>query len=253
MLGLSPRATVQMLLSAELVRSRSSSEDIYELVWTLEWVAKDTLLVITGDLVDGKRGSQTVTDPHEMLLHILLFNLRIRARKRNSDLRFNIGNHDLHSIVLLNRFQDREMWRSFTCAGHVEFAPDGDGEPWDRRASMLLPFYLCSPYLIIRLGSVLFVHGGLLATKVVKNGRRADSIYDRTVEAQELIHASMQKDPLNGMRQAIKEYVDYMCSTASFVGMRSLSATRCAAPERRDCWRTGESCSLSWGTVSRTR
>ena len=84
---------VQMLLLAKLVRSMSSSDDIYELVWTLEWAAKDTLLVITGDLVDGKRETGTVTDPHgsyEMLLHILLFNLRIGARKRNSDLMFNI-------------------------------------------------------------------------------------------------------------------------------------------------------------------
>lgn len=70
------------------------------------------------------------------------------------------------------------------------------------RASMLVPFYLCSPYLIIRLGSVLFVHGGLLATKVVKK-RPSSREHIRPDGCG--IHSSMQKDPLAGMRQAIQD------------------------------------------------
>ena len=82
-------------------RGSEMEDDPYEYVWTLEWVADDTMLMITGDLVDGRRGSRTVDDPrgsYEMLLHILIYNLRIDARERNSDVLFTIGNHDLYRI-----------------------------------------------------------------------------------------------------------------------------------------------------------
>ena len=73
--------------------------------------------MITGDLIDGKRGHRMVDDPrgsYEMLLHILLFNLRIGARARNSDVLLVIGNHDLYSVVLPRGFPNLEEWRSFS-------------------------------------------------------------------------------------------------------------------------------------------
>jgi len=88
--------------------------DIYEYVWDLEWNADDTMLMITGDLIDGKRGHRMVEDPrgsYEMLLHILLFNLRIGARARKSDVLFVIGNHDMYSVVLPRAFGDQATWR----------------------------------------------------------------------------------------------------------------------------------------------
>ena len=127
--------------------------DIYEYVWDLEWNADDTMLMITGDLIDGKRGHRMVEDPrgsYEMLLHILLFNLRIGARARKSDVLFVIGNHDMYSVVLPREFRDQATWRSFSSPSHVAFAPVGSDEPWIQRATMLAPFYLCSQYLMAR-------------------------------------------------------------------------------------------------------
>ena len=90
------RKLVQMLIAAGLVARTGGPEPpgAYE-IWSLEWVAEDTLLVITGDLVDGQRDIWSVDDPigaYEMLLHVLLFNLRIGARARGSELLFTIGN-----------------------------------------------------------------------------------------------------------------------------------------------------------------
>ena len=88
------RKMVQLLVDARLVRIANETEDIYNDVWNVEWIAGDTLLVILGDLVDGKR-RKDVTDPrgsYEMLIHILIFNLRISARAVNGDVLFTIGN-----------------------------------------------------------------------------------------------------------------------------------------------------------------
>ena len=97
------RKFVEILVSLGLVTDNSDKHvdqgDIYEYVWDLEWNADDTMLMITGDLIDGKRKHRMVDDPrgsYEMLLHILLFNLRIGARARKSDVLFVIGNHDMY-------------------------------------------------------------------------------------------------------------------------------------------------------------
>ena len=102
------------------------------------------------------------------------------------------------------------------------------------------PFYLCSPYLMVRLGSVLFVHGGLLDKPNVMRGNKGANIYEMTRRAQERIHERMTgpvgpiahgpdgPDGLHGpdgppgprgllvaMREAIREYTDYACSAES--------------------------------------
>jgi hypothetical protein len=47
-------------------------------------------------------------------------------------------------------FRDQAARRSFSSPSHVAFAPVGSDEPWIQRATMLAPFYLCSPYLMAR-------------------------------------------------------------------------------------------------------
>ena len=61
------RNMVQLLVDTKLVAIVGEPGDIYEDVWNVEWIAGDTLFVILGDLVDGKRGRHTVTDPRGSL------------------------------------------------------------------------------------------------------------------------------------------------------------------------------------------
>jgi hypothetical protein len=256
------RKFVEILVSLGLVTENSGNSenenkhrnqgDIYEYVWALEWNADDTMLMITGDLIDGKRGHRTVDDPrgsYEMLLHILLFNLRIGARARNSDVMFVIGNHDLYSVVLPHGFPKLEEWQSYSSPSHVAFAPELEGtkDQWDRRAAMLSPFYLCSPYLLVRLGSALFVHGGLLDKDTVINGNNGSSIYEMTLEAQAHIHANMTGAygpigrvgapghvGLDGMRAAIQTYIDRACSKDSGLKCANVTEVRGYAELKRD-------------------
>jgi hypothetical protein len=79
-----------------------TTQKIYDIVWHAEWVASKTLLVICGDLIDGKRGDGGTGDArgsYEFLLHCMLFNLRIQARTLGSEVRFTIGNHDAGTVT----------------------------------------------------------------------------------------------------------------------------------------------------------
>jgi hypothetical protein len=140
---------------------------------------------------------------------------------------------------------------------------------------MLAPFYLCSPYLMVRLGSVLFVHGGLLDRKHVIEGKNEKSIYKMALEAQERIHANMSEAygavgaigpygpygpsgpagldgaighigpmgpvGLRGMREAIKKYIDYACSVDSGLKCANVTEVRGYAElERGDICTNGE-------------
>ena len=181
-------------------------------------------------------------------LHILIFNLRIDARERNSDVLFTIGNHDLYSVLLPRAFTDHALWRSYTDERHVQFAPDGDGDAWDRRALALM----------VRLGSVLFVHGGLLDKPNVMRGNKGANIYEMTQRAQERIHERMTgpvgpiahgpdgPDGLHGpdgppgprgllvaMREAIREYTDYACSAESGLQCANVTEARGYAELKR--------------------
>jgi hypothetical protein len=208
---------IQMLLSTGLVNCDdfeiNTADDVYKHVWRIEWAADNTLLVITGDLVDGRReGGGQVSDPHgsyEMLLHILLFNLRIRAREQNSDILFTIGNHDFRSVLLPDH---SEGWKKYTSDEHLQFAPStGDSyyERFDCRADMLAPFYLCSPYLMLRLGSALFTHGGFM-----QELGKGDCVYRLALQAQGEINALMKRGEsescLGGVRDALRRYKEVL-------------------------------------------
>ena len=81
-----------------------SKDDIYspELITNIIWKNNHTLLVIIGDLVDGKRLNKQVDDPEgsfELRLHMFLYNMRIQAMQHNSEVRFTLGNHDIISVL----------------------------------------------------------------------------------------------------------------------------------------------------------
>jgi hypothetical protein len=73
-----------------------------DLILKCEWNLPNTLLVIVGDLLDGKRNRGAVNDQRgyfEIFLLIFIFNLKHKAKKMSSDIKIIIGNHD---ILLLN-------------------------------------------------------------------------------------------------------------------------------------------------------
>lgn len=144
---------------------------IYELAWETRWAARNTLLVICGDLVDGFRGTGTGDElgSCEFLLHCVIYNFRIQARALGSEVRFTIGNHDAATVtayppyVLGSKYvEDAHVAFAGTC-GTVALARIGASFPLIWRRNMLLPFYACSPYLMLTFGKTVFVHAGFVS------------------------------------------------------------------------------------------
>ena len=164
------RKCIQMLQGAGLL-DLGSLNDIYKLdtIYNpalfdqIEWRGgAGTLLVIVGDLVDGKRIDKTyINDPKgsfEFLLHALLYNLKIKALNAGSDVRFTIGNHDFDTVI---RDRQGSLYTSYVTDEAKKFFGDHR-----IRQAALLPFYKVSPFylLSIELGrqkQVACVHGGL--------------------------------------------------------------------------------------------
>lgn len=135
-----------------------------------EWLPENTLLVIVGDIVDGRRpGRPAVNDEIgniELLLHAFLFNLRIKARNKNSEVRFLLGNHDYLTVVcdtgdnIIQHNQIHGMYREYVHQKAQRFF----NYSRENRRNCLLPFYQCCPYIFTTVDDELaFAHGGLWA------------------------------------------------------------------------------------------
>ena len=150
------------------------------------WVPDNTYLFVVGDLVDGKRGQGHENhDPDgsmELLVHVLLYNARIHARQKGSDVVVTFGNHDVTSVFethtqFLNRFIHPNAWVYWECCITQQRANASLPEPYppcdpkkcskcaaqltatdarrytrqkairDMRRKVLTPFYECSPFL----------------------------------------------------------------------------------------------------------
>ena len=82
----------------------------YPFIDNINFLKNNMLFIILGDLVDGRRpidvnqGTGTeVDDPRgnfELILHIFLFNMRLKAREKHSEVLFTLGNHDFANIIL---------------------------------------------------------------------------------------------------------------------------------------------------------
>jgi len=162
------RKFVQILKQFGLISTALNpyTADIYspELIGEAKWIAPPhTLLVIVGDLVDGKRNhgpfwnsSDDIEGAFEFRIHALIYNLRIKARENNSDVFITIGNHDYETVIRTppsTQFIDKYVH---------DTAQDFFG--LDRREA-LLPFYLVNPYFFVSIEGenkeAAFVHGGL--------------------------------------------------------------------------------------------
>ena len=176
------RKFTQMLISSGLITTPYDpdfdpyTDSIYDprFIASAQWSApRGTLLVIIGDLVDGKRSFNRGAAPFnqvvdsrgsfELLIFALLYNLRIQANANGSEIRFTVGNHELISVIYNANPADYLPYVHDTA---VNFFTN-DTMSWsDMRRVALLPFLELSPYYILTLQNgatkeVAFVHGGL--------------------------------------------------------------------------------------------
>lgn len=204
------RKLVQILSACGLITIENDSptgiyalvdhkQKIHDLVWNVKWAVQKTMLVICGDLVDGWRGGGSVTGDdlgsYEFLLHCLLFNLRMQARRRASEVQFTIGNHDAGTVTGFKekgsrisawRYVEPKHWTFAPSCRSVEIAKAYRGEPMFWRRDMLLPFYACSPYVILTFGKVAFVHGGFVwgDARLGEEPNNAKNIFNDAIEMQ---------------------------------------------------------------------
>ena len=208
------RKLVQVLLACGLITIGAHTHEsiyendtnVYDIVWNARWVPQRTLIVICGDLVDSGIGQEKWAEfnalgdgrgAYEFLLHCLLFNLRIQARKVRSDVQFTLGNHDTGTITgCTDQSCPRGIGPFYVYDGHLRFASMGLLPPaldkdkgafltrqLNKRRDMLVPFYACSPYLMLTLGKVAFVHAGFVASD-------GSDVYADALRRQQLLDAA---------------------------------------------------------------
>ena len=144
------RKFLQLLIKEEII-SIDNQFDPYntelgtDFIDTIKFVKPKTLLIILGDLIDGKR-INSVDDKvgnFEILLHVILFNMRISAKSMNSDVLFTLGNHDLENIYGRADLMD-------DYAHSINYF--GDYANYKKNIAIALrPFYDLSPYIMLNL------------------------------------------------------------------------------------------------------
>jgi len=167
----------QLLLNAGVIEAVVNPElahlsPLVRLISQRRWNARRTLVIIVGDIVDGRRNSNYFEVPDvkgniELLLHAYLYNLRILADEYGSELRFTVGNHDYHSVIESPTLYG-EFYRMHVHSTAQAFFVNRAG-----RRACLLPFYNCCPYLMLCVSTeIACVHGGFMGyngTRLVNN------------------------------------------------------------------------------------
>lgn len=133
-------------LANNIIASPSSnrSDIIYDALTKnkISFGYKDTLFVVLGDIVDGRRGPRdseitvkNVENTHginELIIHIILYNMRVSALEMTSNVIIILGNHDLslRDIDLYNKYVDTKTKIAFG---------------FQYRTLLLAPFYMFDP------------------------------------------------------------------------------------------------------------
>ena len=125
--------------------------NIYNGLLDFEWISgPSVLIIIIGDLVDGKR-DQGCDDPEgrfELLLHMFLHNLRIRSNNNSSEVIFTLGNHDV-DLLCYNSGGYRHYIHDTATSFYTSYELGRDlGE---NRFNILSPFYLNCMFLCLRI------------------------------------------------------------------------------------------------------
>jgi hypothetical protein len=209
------RKYIQMLRAVKLAGMADPivepypADTIYDsrIVSDVTWTGgSGVLLVIIGDLVDGKRREgMEVNDPcgsFEVILLSYLYNLRIKAREAGSEILYTIGNHDYHTVISTDN--DLNIYVHTTAR---KFFDDKSIFPNTNRRNALRPFYLANPYFMLSFmnGStkeMACVHGGFHSINTKKSYTEAVETYQTTVDSE--TSASL----LPKLQRVIKDIVD---------------------------------------------
>lgn len=91
----------------------------------IRWNPKmtDKIIVICGDIIDGKRGedNEKTTNCDELLIHMLIFNLRILARAHNSYVFCTMGNHDFFAFHATKRSNTELAYKDYIDSRSLDF------------------------------------------------------------------------------------------------------------------------------------
>ena len=169
------RKFAQLLVNAGIIKYENGGmtniltipEIPSKLLTDMKWIPQKTLIVIIGDLIDGARVINDNGEEHsvldkkgniELLLHVFLYNLRIKARKAESEVRFTVGNHD--NETLSETSGNGQV--GFMHPTVFNFFGGMTAEGLNNRKNCLMPFYKCSPYFILTINNeIVCVHGGI--------------------------------------------------------------------------------------------
>jgi hypothetical protein len=139
----------------------------HKIITESKWIKHNTLFIIIGDLINGRIINDTnktiglVSDnkgSYELLIHSLIYNLRIKARLFNSEILFTIGEHDLNSVIM----SDNSDFNKYSTKSTLDYFNIYSVN----RNELLQQFYKLSPYLFLELedggsNKIICVHGGL--------------------------------------------------------------------------------------------
>ena len=173
---------------------------------------KDKIIVICGDIIDGRRDNNNdlLTNCDELLIHMLIFNLRILARAHNSYVFCTMGNHDFFAFHTSSRYGSelayhryiddrsvsfyRDKMESFLVANlsedQIKYAEQTVGAEdlvYMYRAYLLSRFYLIGFPPFLKINSTLFAHAGFHMGKNVFSLFEESSINSEQLQPQ-MIH-----------------------------------------------------------------
>ena len=163
----------------------------FHIIENFEWNGGEkTLIVLVGDLIDGKRHPAEVYDPigiFELLIHSLIHNIRIKSRIVNSDMLFTFGNHDYYGC-----FNNSYEYKGYVHKSCLTFY----GDRMITRQTFLRPFYINSPYLFLNLQydgktKIKCVHAGIHDLYVYPGNKNLGKRIDESLlnQSQELLNA----------------------------------------------------------------
>jgi hypothetical protein len=153
------RKLLELLINANIITLHKPvdlySNDIYDpsILTEFTWNLRNTCFIVLGDIIDGRRDDGVeVADTvgcFELYIHILLYNMKIKSLAMQSSVLFTFGNHDLHSLLLL----DDGMLTRYVATPAKNFfnLTKAEGNWVHFRVNTLLPFYEVEPYLYINI------------------------------------------------------------------------------------------------------
>jgi hypothetical protein len=202
-----------------------------------EWIPERTLFIIVGDVVDGARNSEgsKIPDPVgniELMLHAYLYNIRIKARMKKSEVRFVIGNHDFETVI--KKTLNVDLCNEYIHRKAYQFFGNGDGgisATYQNRSQCLKPFYNCCPYLFTTVADeIAFIHGGLhdggkqLLDSVVRQQENIDEANNFSALNQAILDG--EKNPL-WTRYYATESVDKVNQLINSVNFKTVIVGHC--------------------------